>query len=127
LKVFSPTDLDTEEGQLKIRDALGNADAVLLEMLGAAREKTLHDIFADCCESDWDDGQPEIFVQRCGEKNDDGTWADKGLIVEIVKGLDVEINKNDDEWIRLNRYLVNSGINNWERLLLYLATTYGDG
>lgn len=128
LKVFSSADLDTEGGQLKIRNALGNADAVLLEMLGAAREKTLNSIFADCVGSDWkDNGQPEIFVQRCGEKDDDGTWADKGLIVEIVKGLDVEINKNDDEWTRLNRYLENSGVSNWERLLLYLATAYGNG
>ena len=128
LKVFSPSALDSIGGKAKVQEAVLNADAVLLEMIGANRDAALREIFKACYESKWkDEGQPEIFVQRSGEKNADGTWADTGFAVEIVKELSVTINKDDHEWTRLNKYILNSGVSNWERLLLYLATKHGDG
>lgn len=128
LKVFSPWALDSTEGKAKVQEAVLNADAVLLEMIGANRDAALHDIFSACYESTWkDEGQPEIFAQRSGEKNKDGTWANNGFAVEIVKDLEVTINKDDEAWTQLNKYILNSGVNNWERLLLYLAANYGDG
>ena len=130
LKVFSPSTLDSQEGVARVQEAILNSDAVLLEMVGAGRDVSLNGILA-ACEAQWMvDGvmeQPEIFIQRSGEKNNDGTWASSGFILNIVKGLEVSVNKNNQEWTRLNKYILNSGVRNWECLMLYLAANYGIG
>jgi cobaltochelatase CobN len=123
LKVFSPGDLDFPEGQARVQEAILNSDAVLLEMVGAGRDQALRNILALLDPAD----QPEIFLQRSGEKNGDGTWAESGLLLDMVKDLEVVVNKDDDQWSRLNTYILNSGAQNWERLLLHLASSYGDG
>lgn len=128
LKVFSPKDLETADGIAKVKQGFLSADVILLEMIGANRDAAIRSMFSECYEEKWkEEGQPQILVQRSGEKNKDGSWATQGFIVEIVKNLDVQVNKDDEVWSRVNTYLLNSGVGNWERLLLYLATTFGDG
>lgn len=129
LKVFLPDDLESQDRISLVQEAIQDADVVLLEMIGASRDNILHDIFCSCYEEKWQsDGQPQIFVQRCGEKDKDtGTWNTSGFITNIVQDLAVTVNKDDEEWTRINTYILNSGVNNWERLFLYLASQYGKG
>jgi len=128
LKVFLPDDLESDEKNIQVRDAVLNADVVLLEMVGANRDTKLNEIFSYCYEHKWQaDGQPEIFVQRSSEKDGDGIWSTTGFIVNILKDLPVTINKDYDEWTKINTYILNSGVSNWERLFLYLGEKYGKG
>jgi cobaltochelatase CobN len=122
LKIFAPSDLESPEKVAKIQEAILNSDAILLEMIGANRDAKLRDIFSNCYTAKWknEGKQPQIFVQRSGEKTDN-QWSTTGFIVDIVKGLQVEVNKDDNDWKRINDYILNSGVSNWERLLLYLA------
>jgi len=123
LKIFAPSDLESPEKVAKVQEAILNSDAILLEMIGANRDAILRDIFSNCYSAKWENEgkQPQIYVQRSGEKTKEGQWSTTGFIVEIVKELQVQVNKDDNDWNRLNAYIINSGVSNWERLLLYLA------
>lgn len=128
LKVFSPNDLKTVEGLAGVKQAFLDADAILFYMLGSDSQQAINGLFSECYEAKWkQEGQPEILVQGSGEKTNDGSWAEQGFIAEIVRGLSVQVNKDDTTWNKLNGYISNGGVGNWERLLLYLATTFGDG
>lgn len=121
LKIFSPGDLEITDRRQLIEDSILQSDIVLIEMVGANRGPIFNQIFSKLDP----ENQPHIFVQRSGEKNSDGTWATSGFIVEIVKDLEIVVNKDNDVWTRLNQYIVNGGVKNHVHMQLYLASVFG--
>ncbi|MBS4031769.1 MAG: cobaltochelatase subunit CobN [Clostridiales bacterium] len=122
LKIYSPGDLEISDRRDIVEDSILQSDVVLLEMVGANRDEKLNEIFSKLDPAQ----QPEIFVQRSGEKAADGTWATSGFLVNIVKDLEITVNNDDDVWTRLNRYITNGGVKNHERMLLYLSSVFGN-
>ncbi len=120
LKIFAPGDLDITDRLALVEESVLRSDAVLLEMIGANRADALRGIFSKLEPQ----AQPEILLQRSAEKAADGSWAQAGLLVEMVRDLEVVVNKDDTDWTRLNQYLINGGVANMERLLLYLASRF---
>ncbi|PKM79517.1 MAG: hypothetical protein CVU88_05585 [Firmicutes bacterium HGW-Firmicutes-13] len=95
LKIFSPGDLELSDRKQLILEAVLNSNVVLLEMVGANRHVQINEIFSHLDPVN----QPEIFVQRSGEKNPNGSWATTGFIVDIVKDLNITVNKNHEEYL----------------------------
>ncbi|MGQ9558300.1 MAG: cobaltochelatase subunit CobN [Desulfurispora sp.] len=126
LRVFSPNDLESSSGRQAIKETFLQADIILLEMLGTNREAPLRELFQQCWQEKWQNSPPPtILLQRSGEKNSDGTWNTGGLLTGLVQGLPLQINQDNTVWQNLNTYIVQSGISNWEKLLLYLGSTFG--
>ncbi|WP_459931466.1 cobaltochelatase subunit CobN [Desulfosporosinus burensis] len=116
LRIFSADDLASNTA--KVQQAVQNADVVLVQMISDTRTEDFHTILSDSWEAEWKNGKaPAIFTQGCTE----------GFAINIVKDLPIQANINKDDLTALTNYISARGTDNCERLLLFLASKYGEG
>ncbi len=116
LKIFTSADLDSNTDI--VQQAICNSDALLIQMMSESTLNTFHAIFSNCWDTVWKDGKvPAIFTDGCSDI----------FAANIVKDLPFGANTNQEDLALLSSYIENSGADNCERLLLLLATKYGEG
>jgi len=116
LRIFSADDLASNTA--KVQQAVQNADAVLVQMISDTRTEDFRTILKDSWEAEWKNGKvPAIYTPSCTD----------GFAINIVKDLPIQANINKDDLTTLTKYISARGTDNGERLLLFLASKYGEG
>jgi cobaltochelatase CobN len=115
LSVFSDADFDSNPA--KVQQAVQNADVVLVQMISDTRTEAFRTILSDSWGAQWKNRKaPAIYTTGCSD----------GFPINIVKDLSIQVNINTDDLTVLTKYISASGTDNCERLLLFLASKYGE-
>lgn len=115
LSIFSDADLASNTA--KVQQAVQNADVVLVQMISDTRTDAFHTILSNSWEAQWKNGKaPAIYTQGCSD----------GFPINMVKDLPIQANVDNDDLTALTKYISASGADNCERLLLLLASKYGE-